>query len=277
MTAHRAGFSAALIFTLVALSGGCHKPPPPISEADVRPTSAGPARPFISGKTQKQYAVIPTNERDEHERAEAEAEMAAGAPELLAAGGGDAFRGTARKAAKLSIVGGAATPTPPQPFNDVNDLIVTLVPDNQMWNRNPPISTAANSGRVQEENRNVSVRAWLYAASKEDDNDFHLIIGRGPSASPRKFMTVELSGLPPANNPNRAKLQAVRDNFKTFFGANLPGTKYDFYDPPIPVIVTGSLFFDAGHHAGQVGPSPLRQQIPTTWEIHPIWDMEFEP
>jgi hypothetical protein len=37
--------------------------------------------------------------------------------------------------------------------------------------------------------------SFLYAASHEDDNDVHLIIGRAPTKSPEPYMTMELSGL----------------------------------------------------------------------------------
>jgi hypothetical protein len=39
----------------------------------------------------------------------------------------------------------------------------------------PKIGTTATSGRVKEEERNVHVTAFMYAASREVDNDFHLI------------------------------------------------------------------------------------------------------
>ena len=43
---------------------------------------------------------------------------------------------------------------------------------------------------------NVRITAFLYAASLEDDNDYHLIVGRDPSKS-EKYVTVEISGLSP--------------------------------------------------------------------------------
>ncbi len=190
-----------------------------------------------------------------------------------AAAPGDNFRGTSRKAAKLSIVSGK-----PDEFDDLKKLIKDLPDDADMADHDPPILTTATSDRVTEEKRNVRVAAFLYAASREDDNDFHLIIGRDRKRSPNMYMTVELSGLPPKSSKHFSRLRKTRDAYKGFFGNNLPGTTYDFYDPPIPVTVEGSLFFDMSHaHGSKPGPASLRKDIPTIWEIHPISKIEFEP
>ena len=74
-----------------------------------------------------------------------------------------------------------------------------------------------------------------------------------------------------------ARLKAARDKYKAFFGSDLPGTRYDFYDPPIPVEVEGSLFFDMSHVTGtRPGPASLRSRIPTIWEVHPVTDIVFD-
>jgi hypothetical protein len=84
--------------------------------------------------------------------------------------------------------------------------------------------------------------------------------------------------LPPASSASFAKLNAVRDAFKAFFGTNLPGITYDFYDPPIPVGIEGSLFFDMTHATGQhPGPKSLKSRIPTIWEVHPITKITLKP
>jgi hypothetical protein len=179
---------------------------------------------------------------------------------------GDQFAGSARKAAKLSI---ASDPT--QAFNDVKTLIESLVPDDKMVAHQPKIKTTASSNRVKEEKKNVKLKAFLYAASREDDNDFHLIIGRDPAQSPEMYMTMEVSGLPTTNSSALRELTAARVAFKSFFGTDLPGFSYDFYDPPIPVIIAGSLFFDASHSVGQrPGPPSLKSRMPTIWEVHPV-------
>ncbi len=122
------------------------------------------------------------------------------------------------------------------------------------------------------------MKAFIYAASHENDNDFHLIVGRDPAKLPEVYMTMELSGLPPKTATSHAKLEAARDAYKGFFHSNLPGMTYDFYDPPIPIQIEGSLFFDMSHATGQrPGPQSLKSRMPTIWEVHPISSITFEP
>lgn len=212
------------------------------------------------------YQILITNQTDPYD-----APVSRAAAATFAAAG-DNFTGTDRKAAKLAI-SGAAT----ESFTDLKDLIGTLVPDAKMIKHKPAIKKDATQGRVNEENRNVRVRAFLYAASRENDNDFHLILGRNPKSS-AIYMTMELSGLPPKNNKSFARIQKTRDAFKAFFGAKLPGPSYHFYRPPIPVEIEGSLFFDITHaKGGHPGPKDLRPNIPTIWEVHPVTDIVFEP
>jgi hypothetical protein len=220
----------------------------------------------------RSYRIIRTNEVDAYEKAAtsietlSEAIMASEAAPV-----GDNFKGTARKAAKLSIAA-AATRT----FHDLRTLVNSL-PDHEHM-RSLKIKTTATTNRVAEEKRNVKVKVFLYAASREDDNDFHLILGRDPQKSPELYMTMELSGLPPANSAAFAKLNAARDAFKAFFGGDLPGVAYDFYDPPIPVRIEGSLFWDASHSSGlRPGPKSLKSRMPTVWEVHPITRITFNP
>jgi hypothetical protein len=192
--------------------------------------------------------------------------------EMAAPGADRDFAGTSRKAAKLSISAAAV-----ESFPDVAALIATLPDHEAMVRHRPSIATTAGSARVSREERNIRVRGFLYAASREDDNDFHLIIGADPAADPI-YMTMELSGLPPATSPHFARLEEARESYEGFFGANLPGSSYDFYDPPIPVEVEGSLFFDMSHARGsRPGPQSLRRDMPVVWEIHPISRIVFEP
>ena len=178
----------------------------------------------------------------------------------------DNFAGTARKAAKLSIGNGQI-----EPFADVSTLIGTLPDDDAMVDHVPPITTGSTSARVAEEQRNVQVVGFLYAASREADNDFHLIVGRDPVAPPEMYMTMEVSGLPPRTRVTFQRLKTARDAFKAFFGAHLPPLSYDFYHPPIPVVVEGALFFDMSHATGQApGPASLKSRMPTIWEVHPV-------
>lgn len=230
------------------------------------------------------YHIISTTETDSYESSAPAKNMpkllqstpapssAAVAAALKAkAPAGDNFAGTARKAAKLSKATGAT-----EQFADVKDLIASLAPESTMIKHKPKITTTANSGRVKEEQRNVKVSAFLYAASREADNDFHLIVGRDPKATPEMYMTMEVSGLPPKNAPAFSDLNSARNAFKKFFAANLPQLTYDFYDPPIPVQIEGSLFFDMTHAQGsRPGPPSLKSRMPVIWEVHPVTSIKL--
>ena len=238
----------------------------------VRPMASPEAQALAESGQAPAFRIIRTNEVDGYEKAATTQETLSAAL-AEAAPVGDKFSGTQRKAAKLSI---AAAPT--KTYADVRSLVNSLVPDADMANRTPKISKAATSNRVAEEKRNVRVKAWLYAASRENDNDYHLILGRDPKKSPEVYMTMELSGLPPANAASFDKLKAARDAYKAFFAADLPGLTYDFYDPPIPVRVEGSLFWDASHATGtRPGPKSLKSRMPVVWEVHPITKIVFNP
>ena len=188
---------------------------------------------------------------------------------------GEQYTGKARKAAKISI-----SPADTESFNDLTDLIESLPAEATMINHEPRIKDTVTSKRVPEEHRNVRVRAFLYAAKREEDNDFHLIVGTDPSPQP-VCLNIELSGTPPESSKHFERLKAARDAFKAFFmnhPKGIPGFGYDFYPTPIPVDIQGSLFFDITHaRGGRPGPDPLRPFIPVIWEIHPISEIVLEP
>jgi hypothetical protein len=228
------------------------------------------ASPQTPGRT---YTILRTTEIDGYELDKAAAAGLAAPGVSTPVPTGDGFQGTARKAAKLSIASGAT-----ESLNDLSSLVKSLPADRTMASLHPPITTAATSTRVSKEQRNIRLTAFLYAASHEADNDFHLIVGRDPTKLPETYMTMELSGLPPTTAKSYAKLKAARDAYKGFFSANLPGMTYDFYQPPIPIAVEGSLFFDMSHATGQrPGPPSLKSRMPTIWEVHPITRITFEP
>lgn len=221
------------------------------------------------------YRILRTNEVDAYEAKPTKAAVAE-AMFVEAKPAGDKFAGTSRKAAKLSV-----TDAKIEKFGDVAALIATLPPHQTM--KKMKIPTDAKSNRVAEEKRNVRVEAFLYAASVEKDNDYHLIVGRDPDAGGDPvYITMELSGLPASNVRSFAALKAARDAFKKFFDkffdGELPGKSYDFYDPPIRFQVEGSLFWDASHATGgRPGPQSLRADIPTVWEVHPISKLKLFP
>jgi hypothetical protein len=247
-----------------------------LSTRDLTPRRPAQAEVGLARGVPAHYRILRTDEVDAKDHPLSTAEI----KNVMSTGGaaatrtsGDTFAGTARAAAKLSISGAAI-----EPFNDIKDLIDPLPSKNKMVHHHPPITTEAASARVQEEERNVRVTAFLYAASRENDNDFHLIVGRDPSADPPMYMTMEVSGLPPSNASSFARLKAAREAYTGFFGNDLPGASYDFYDPPIPIRVEGSLFFDMSHANGRSpGPPSLHDDMPVIWEVHPISDIVFEP
>jgi hypothetical protein len=227
--------------------------------------------PAASASETTTYRILRTSETDPYDVPLQPAEVATLGLERFA-GFGDAFRGTSRKAAKLAIADAEV-----EAFEDIKGLIETLPAEEAMISHQPPITTDAESGRVEEEDRNVRVQAFLYAASREDDNDYHLIAGRATDRDPM-YMTIELSGLPPDDSEPFSRLKAARDAYAEFFRGDLPGASYEFPDPPIPVEVEGSLFFDMNHSSGsRPGPAVLRPHMPTIWEIHPITNIVFEP
>jgi hypothetical protein len=195
-------------------------------------------------------------------------------PSLPAASGasltGDTerFLGEARKTAKLTPVTGK-----PEGFADLAALLDSLPSDTEMQ----ALKITPNSGRTAQENRVVTVRTFLYAAKLEVGNDYNCIVGVDPK-QPARFMSVRVSGLPSADSPSFSQLEKARNAFRVFLasrGFKLPGPSYTKYDPPVPVEVTGSLFFNIAHPPGVVGPRGMRPQ--TTWEIHPVTDLQYKP
>jgi hypothetical protein len=189
-----------------------------------------------------------------------------------AAARSDNFAGTDRKAAKLSVATAKL-----QTYKDVAQLIATLPTLDDMIKQN--ISQLATSNRVPDEERNVHITGFLFAASREADNDFHLIVGLDPKAGKETYMTMEVSGLPAKSDAAFPALNTARAAFKQFFKTtHLPGAGYHFYQPPIPVQATGSLFFDVKHSTGQSpGPPSLKSRMPVIWEVHPVTDIKLGP
>ena len=123
------------------------------------------------------YRILRTDEvdaRDAPLTAEERASIIATAAAAIRSTGDD-FAGTARMAAKLSIAD-----APAESFETVAAVIATLPAKSDMVNHDPRIRDDRESERVVEEKRNVRLSAFLYAASRENDNDFHLIVGQNP-------------------------------------------------------------------------------------------------
>ncbi len=185
----------------------------------------------------------------------------------------DRFKGTARRIAKTTIFSGQ-----PQAVS-LDALLDELVPTSDAMVA-MHIPGSPDSNRVAKEKRNVTVTGYIYAYRKESDNDYHVILGTMPTdGSPARYINTEVSGIPIAGtDENRNQLWAVRKAFEENFQLN--GSwhgGYDFPDPPVPVRITGSLFWDTEHEPPKplVGPDSNKPQ--SAWEIHPISSIEFLP
>lgn len=259
--------SVILAVTLAVVAVGCSAssrtptatPPPGIAAASLAATAPQVVATLnIGGRL---FAIRQSEERDPGETAPIGLDVAAQT---------DNFAGKARRASKLSLVN-----APLETFDTVEALWHSLEDDEEMIGRQPPISHGPTSRRVAEEKRLVQVNALLCAASREDDNDFHLIVCDDPNASAasRYCLNVEIAGLP-TSGIYRSPLKQARDEFGSLLQGHLPGDRYQFYDP-IPVTIMGALFYDIDHRPGTVGPASLRPD--TSWEIHPIKSIVFRP
>ena len=188
---------------------------------------------------------------------------------------GEHFLGTTRRAAKTSVA---------QAENETFSSVGALL--NALLNKEEPAAQEVrlrakltpDSPRISEEKRNVTVHSYLYAAKKEADNDFHLLLGDGSDTPQPRFITAEVSGLPnPSDSTDKPVLESARNQFKAFFqqGFGLPGNRYVRFDPPIPLTVSGSVFFDIDHRPGQHRTGNILTE--TVWEIHPVSAIIFEP
>jgi hypothetical protein len=180
------------------------------------------------------------------------------------------FKGVVRKQAKTSL-----STARTEIFETVGDLLVTLAPDGDMHAYKPKIRQV--SPRVPEEDRNVYIKnAYLFTVKEEDDQDFHIIIGDlSATGDPINLMNVEIAGLPEDVNSKDFKiLKKVRaqfyEKYPMFFDSN---RKTLTCDPPVPISLRGSLFFDTQHSAGHIGSKGFKPL--SVWEIHPISYIKF--
>jgi hypothetical protein len=158
---------------------------------------------------------------------------------------------------------------PLEVFTDLRALILTLPEDEEMT---ALTEKAWDFDRIDKEQRNVRVTAYVFAITKESDNDFHLILDDDGSIEEGAKLNAEVSGIP-TEGPNIEALRQVREAFKAHFEGS-PPTKYKpFLDPPVRVVIEGSLFFDRDHPPGTVGPEGYRPA--SAWEIHPIRSIQF--
>lgn len=192
---------------------------------------------------------------------------------------GDDFDGKARKAAKTSFASGSA-----RDIDDYKAFISTLPKDKFMCKtRQPEISQAATSDRVDEEKINVKVtKIWLYAFKRQKDEDYHLMVGISPKysiAKKAKFYNMEISGYPENEGGDFDKIKKSRQAFESFFNISdcdvVCRNYVDFRKNPIRIEVTGSMFYDKDHCSNLATVSPSGYPIKTAWEVHPIKSIKF--
>jgi hypothetical protein len=184
---------------------------------------------------------------------------------------GDVFAGVDRAQAKTHEVTGG-TDTSFTGFDAFyNSGLLTA--DAEMTQYNPPITKKPESPRVKEELFNISIdTVYIYGIYREDDNDFHMIIGNGRTGSAMRLLNAEVSGLP--GDTDDHLLTAVREKIKARFGdITCKDGAFKPVGTLIPIQISGSLFFDIDHKAGVVGFGVYK---PTTaWELHPITGIVF--
>jgi hypothetical protein len=254
-----AGGPRFTIVVLFLLAAGC------ASKSSTAPAPlSGPASPptsfTLTTPTGLKVTARRTNEQDDYETPTS--------PSLFVGGAGDpnTYKGSDRKAAKLSISGADL-----EEYSSVRQLLDTLPPDNDMINHDPAITRAPNSRRTSEEQRNVAVAGFLAAAAKESDNDYHVILCDAPESNTPICINVEVAGLP-KSGIYRTRLRAARDQFSALLGGSVPGSGYDLYGTQLRILVSGSLFYDISHPPDAVGPQSLKPR--TSWEIHPVATIE---
>jgi hypothetical protein len=181
----------------------------------------------------------------------------------------DDFTGSERKVAKTTI----AVTKNTENFSDLESFLSSLPDDKSMNSRNPPISPLPFFLRVTEENRNVKISTvYIFAVTRQDDNDFLLLLGSNPDYMTARFFDAEVSGLPEASKDSYSTLSDVRNKVKAQFG-NVCGKPVLFMQNPIKASVEGSLLFDAQSKPGKNDPKKMKSK--TSWEIHPVTNIDF--
>jgi hypothetical protein len=181
----------------------------------------------------------------------------------------DDFTGMDRKMAKTTI-----SPKSIEYFNDLESFIKTLPEDKVMSSRRPPISNNPYYLRVIEEDRNVQISdVYLYAVTRQADNDFLLILGSSPDYKTAVYFNVEVSGLPDRSKDAYSVLNSVRTKLVDKYG-NVCGKPLFLKENPAKVSVSGSLLYDINQKPGKADPKKLKTT--TAWEIHPVTEIIFK-
>ena len=182
-----------------------------------------------------------------------------------------AFLGCDRKAAKLSF---SDSQNHKEPLQHMIDRL--LATESIMMNHNPPISLASTSARVKEEMENVWLEhVFIYVIIREDDGDYHLIIGNGHDTTSNTLMNVEIAALPESSSTYYNKLKNVRNKFEKKYSMCSKKNFWETHKQLPEISVKGTLFFDLRHANGgeHAGNSHIKTE--TFWEIHPATYIKF--
>lgn len=181
------------------------------------------------------------------------------------------FSGVNRGNCKTSIV-----KSRPEQFGTLEEFMSGLPDDDVMWSE-AGISTDENDKRSSEEMRNITIaQCWILAIKRNNDGDYHIIIGSGPDPKCDALFNIEVSGLPESSSPDYAALKKVRDDLENYFSGDCCFTRYKkFYKNPIAVRVTGSLFYDIEHAPPHLNIGPTGLKTTTAWELHPVTAITF--
>jgi hypothetical protein len=150
-------------------------------------------------------------------------------------------------------------------FEAVDSLLKTLPSDEVM---------RANVGRytprTQEEDRNVILTCFLYALKKQISGDYSMVIGGAPDGATHGTMMCRIPSVPTRENPTMVFLKSVREKLEQdlFKHMNLDNKIYIYFNPPVPLIIMGSLYYNGLHQPGTMGPARMKSE--TGWEIGPI-------
>jgi hypothetical protein len=175
------------------------------------------------------------------------------------------FRGMYRGAARTSI-----SQSDFERFDGIDSLLKTLPSDEFMRAR-----VSKYIPRTHEEDRNVILSCYLHAVKKQISGDYSIVIGDAPGRMPWKSMMCRIPSIPTRENPTMLFLKSVRTKLESglFSQVNLETKAYVHFQPPRPITITGSLYYNGIHEPGTVGPRNLKSE--TAWEIGPIILLEI--
>ncbi len=186
---------------------------------------------------------------------------------------GDIFSGCMMRDIKLSYVTGTY-----QRYKNPRTLLRSLTRNGNEALKDLPRDE--HRTRVAEENRNVIIEeAYLYYVSREEDNDYHLILGEKKNYKTSALFSAEISALPEEESaPGYHHLADVREKFLNQIGAppkcsNTKKFSIDLTANPIRLTIKGSLLFDVQHKEGGSGYGDVKTK--TAWEIHPVKDFDL--